>query len=70
MLEGWSGWATFVAHPELYLLKVSWGTSNVNIDEIQLFLKGTDAASEEKRLRIVKAIGMYSVGLFAVNTLA
>jgi hypothetical protein len=39
----------------------------VNLDEIESFLKGTDDASEEKRLRIVKAIGMYSVGLFAVN---
>jgi hypothetical protein len=39
----------------------------MNLDEIESILKGNDAESEKKRLRIVRAIGMYSVGLFAVR---
>jgi hypothetical protein len=39
----------------------------MNLDEIEAFLKGTDSASEQKRLQIVRAIGAYSVGLFAVR---
>jgi hypothetical protein len=39
----------------------------VNLDEIESFLKSDDVESEQKRLRIVRAIGMYSVGLFAVK---
>lgn len=39
----------------------------MNLDEIESFLKSADAASEQKRLRIVRSIGMYSVGLFAVK---
>jgi hypothetical protein len=39
----------------------------MNLDEIETFLKGTDSASEQRRLQIVRAIGAYSVGLFAVR---
>ncbi len=41
--------------------------STLNLDEIESFLKGMDSASDEKRLRIVRSMGMYSVGLFAVT---
>ena len=39
----------------------------MNLDEIETLLKSDDVASEQKRLRIVRAIGMYSVGLFAAK---
>jgi len=39
----------------------------MDLDEIETFLKGADTASEQKRLQIVRAIGAYSVGLFAVR---
>lgn len=39
----------------------------MDLDEIECVLKGTDAVSEQKRLRIVRAIGMYSVGLFSIK---
>jgi hypothetical protein len=39
----------------------------MNLDDIEAFLKGTDVASEQKRMQVVRAIGQHSVGLFAVR---
>jgi hypothetical protein len=50
--------------------KEGFSREKVTLDQIEEFLKGTDIASEEKRLKIVRAIGMYSVGLFSVKTSA
>jgi hypothetical protein len=39
----------------------------VTLDDIEAILKSPDPADEAKRLPIVRAIGMYSVALFAVK---